>query len=345
MRMRRCRRLCPLLPMLAVAVAIAGCQTTTQTAERSNKLSLEMLRPNRPDYSQGALGVLLQGLIQAGIEASESEERVRRFEALRARAEGGDAAAQSELATMYLNCYGKGLCKTDRGQAAQWFEKAAEQGDGEAMFGAGLSYAACGTPKFPSEDCKADYAKAIPWLRQAAEHGHLRAQVLLGKYYADPTPEFVGMRAAFGIEPDLAEGARWHEMAAAQGHFASMLDLASIYERGPGGSPDYARAAEWYRAAAERNHEVAQFRLGEYYEKGRGVPEDASEAHFWYYLASLRLSRGTDALLADPEDTSMAGFIESEARMAGLKARKLSGGQAQEAERRARKWLQAHPAR
>ena len=59
------------------------------------------------------------------------------FEAIKARAESGNAEAQDKLARCYLD--GKGVAK-DEAKAALWFRKAADQGNADGQRGLGYCY-------------------------------------------------------------------------------------------------------------------------------------------------------------------------------------------------------------
>ncbi|WP_432760534.1 tetratricopeptide repeat protein [Neisseria lactamica] len=74
---------------------------------------------------------------------------------------------------MYAN--GQGVRQDDE-QAAQWFRKAAEQGNAKAQFNLGLMYA-------NGQGVRQDDAQAVQWFRKAAEQGFADAQYNLGVMY------------------------------------------------------------------------------------------------------------------------------------------------------------------
>ncbi|MDR2220610.1 MAG: sel1 repeat family protein [Methylobacillus sp.] len=76
----------------------------------------------------------------------------------RKAAEQGDAWAQNDLGTLYVNGLG---VPQDYAQAVQWFRKAAEQGEPRAMLNLGWNYGGLGVPE--------DYAQAAQWFRKAVE--------------------------------------------------------------------------------------------------------------------------------------------------------------------------------
>jgi hypothetical protein len=68
---------------------------------------------------------------------------------------------------------GRGV-KGDEAQAAQWFRKAAEQGDPQAQTALGLSYA-------EGHGMPVDKAEAVKWWRKAAKQGNKDAQNVLSQ--------------------------------------------------------------------------------------------------------------------------------------------------------------------
>lgn len=137
---------------------------------------------------------------------STTEEHVRRAFALTKErqfaeaaryyelaAEDGSALAQHNLATMYKN--GQGV-QTDIGRAIFWFEKAAEQGDVDALFNLALI---C--------DERDDLDQSFSWFARAAEAGSARAQYDLAVIY----------QTGKGRAPDLERAIYWYEQAANQG--------------------------------------------------------------------------------------------------------------------------------
>ncbi len=116
------------------------------------------------------LGLVASMLLLAGCGGSSE------FKSVRKRAEGGDAAAQLELAQMYM--YGKGT-KQDEAEARKWCEKAALKGlpVAQRIYGTMLRDA------YGSQF--RDIVKAREWLTKAAEQGDVEAKTELA---ATPLP-------------------------------------------------------------------------------------------------------------------------------------------------------------
>jgi TPR repeat protein len=89
---------------------------------------------------------------------------------------------------------------------------------------------------------------------------------------------------------------------------------------------DHAQAILWYRKAADQGVADAQYNLGVVYESGRGVPQDYAQAHMWFNLAAA----GGDATALKARD---------------MVASMMTPEQIAEAQKLAREWLAAHPAK
>jgi TPR repeat protein len=114
-------------------------------------------------------------------------------------AEQGDVSAQINLANMYA----KGLgAKKDRAQAMKWLEKAADQGNQEAMFDLGQLY---GTQY---GEIKADHELSLKWYLKAAEKGYANAQYAVGVKY------FKGE----GVTTDYVTAYAWMDVSMRNGY-------------------------------------------------------------------------------------------------------------------------------
>ncbi len=119
------------------------------------------------------------------------------LEAVRKKAEEGDAKAQVILGNMYLD--GRGV-EADGERAAQWFLKAAEQGNAEAQAALGGMYLfGMGVEK--------DVKQAFRWTSKAAERGDADSQCALGRMYA----------LGIGVAKDKNKAIEWYRKAAEQG--------------------------------------------------------------------------------------------------------------------------------
>jgi len=193
------------------------------------------------------------------IEYHRPDHQARVVEALKSKAEKGDAQAQYQLAKHYVS--GEGVAGNPT-NAFQWFLKAAEHGVAEAQCQLGVCYVqAVGTGK--------DFAASVPWFRKAADQGNVDAQYNLGLLYEN------GM----GVKQDLAEAAIWYQRAGEKGNILAQNSLGLICVNF---RKDYAEAAQWFRKAADQGNAPAQNSLGVLYLQGLGVKQDANEALKWF---------------------------------------------------------------
>lgn len=114
-----------------------------------------------------------------------------------ARAQAGDAKAQSTLAAMYY--HGRNVTQ-DYKQAFDWYTKAAEQGYADAQYNLGVAY-------INGQGVKRNYTQAAAWNTRAAEQGHIDAQYNLGGAYL----------GGQGVAQNNQQAYIWFSLAAANG--------------------------------------------------------------------------------------------------------------------------------
>jgi len=168
-------------------------------------------------------------LLQASTPETPKEQQI---EALRIRAESGDAKAEVQLGFAYAT--GDGI-KADETEAVKWFRKAAEKGDAAGEYSLGEMY-------LTGRGVAADVAEGVKWVRLSAEHGDPRGQTNLGAMY------LLGQ----GIPKDENEAAKWMRKAADQGFAAGQFGLGSMYAHGRGVPQDEEQAVKWYGKAADQ---------------------------------------------------------------------------------------------
>jgi TPR repeat protein len=97
----------------------------------------------------------------------------------------------------YLYFYGRGVAE-NYSRAKYWYEKAAENGDNNAMTTLAFLYEwGLSVPK--------DYAQAKYWYERAAKNGSKKAMENLSKYY----------KYGWGVDPDDDKANYWYEKAEA----------------------------------------------------------------------------------------------------------------------------------
>src|ERR1043165_9947716 len=125
------------------------------------------------------------------------------FNAIKTKAEKGDAKAQTELGQIYE--VGQGV-KQDYAEAVKWYRKAAEQDYDEAENLLGDMYAGgLGVPNHSEAELDKEAAN---WYRKAAEQGNAKAQSNLGGMY----------RFGHGVPQDYVEAYKWFNLAASSGN-------------------------------------------------------------------------------------------------------------------------------
>ncbi len=187
-------------------------------------------------------------------------------EAIKAKAEQGDAASQDALGLLYAG--GDGV-RQNLANATVWFKRAADQGYADAQFHLGLSYQL-------GRGVSKNITEALKWFELGAEQGQLDAQLSLGLVYANGRD----------VETDYAKANEWFRKAAVNGEISSSYYLGIAYQKGRGEAQDDVEAVKWFRKAAEGGHAQAQLALGVMYANGQGVPTDYNEAIRWLEKAA-----------------------------------------------------------
>lgn len=153
-----------------------------------------------------------------------------------------------------------------------------------------------------------DIVAAMPILRRGADGGHAAAQAMLAGIlaHADSDPEAAeyfrksaaqgnadgqfgyGNMLAIGqgTSKNVAEGRRWIEKAAAQGHVMAINEMAHAYISGDLDVPQEARqgpeALRWVKAAADNGYIAAMERMAAAYRAGDfGFGVDVKMAQQW----------------------------------------------------------------
>lgn len=157
----------------------------------------------------------------------------------------------------------------------------ARQGDAEAQWHVGMTYARLGVP-----------ARALPLLASAAGAGQARAAVLLGALCEEGR----------GKERNIEEAKRWYRLAAGQGEAGAMSALGRLMLEEK--QPEARNAAkQLFRRAAELGDPGGQYYLGwlltQPTEQGRGVAiADDAEAYAWFVKAARQGHVGAQLAVA-----------------------------------------------
>ena len=243
------------------AYSLAGQYLRGQGVEQSDAEAYSLFymaathekQPNA--YAQYQLGKLYRDGI--GTEVNLEESRL-----WYARAYTGFLAMEETMADdrLYyrlgsMNMSGTGTA-VDLERARHYFEKAAELGNADALYGLGKLYL---KPEFPDYDP----AKAVEYLEESAAKGNAFAKYQLGKLLCQG--ELMPKNIARGLP--LLE-----ELAENGVTFASYL-AGKVYLREEGWQ-DIKKAILYFRQAAEDGNSFAEYQLGRIYYFGNGVRVD-----------------------------------------------------------------------
>lgn len=167
--------------------------------------------------------------LSRGIEARRAAKTVgtsRVFNENKAKADAGDAPAQSKIGYCYYK--GEGVAR-DYEQAVYWFRKSADQGYPVAQHNLGYCY-------FAGEGVSRDYAQALFWFRRAADSGNHKSGTNIAHIY------FEGL----GVAKDYVQGLFWLHKAAKHGNPEAQFALGKRYEEGDGVGQDKVEAYAYY---------------------------------------------------------------------------------------------------
>ena len=187
-----------------------------------------------------------------GSVSTVSNEDISTFEGCKRVAMAGNAEAMYKLAMMYLN--GDNGAKKDSYAARDWFRRAADAGDAEAINMVGKCYAE-GIGGF------IDKQAALRWYKDAAEANSIDGMInLAGMYlYEDEnkSPE------------NYSEAVRYLYIAASLNNPEAMNMLGDCYRYGHGTYESIDEAFRWYQKAAEGGSVTAQETVDELLAEGK----------------------------------------------------------------------------
>ena len=246
----------------------------------------------------------------------EGERLARRQEAvglLRQASRQGHRASQVALAEV--------LADEASGEALEWLEEAADQGDRHAC------YALAGWHRSGRCGCRGGERSTRHWTARAAALGHAAAQ------YEE------GERLHSGGACGSSAAAVWFARSACGGDARGQCNIGVMLSLGLAGFPwDPLAARRWFAAAAEQDNARAAYNLALLHGRGEGGPRDACEAVTWCArAASLGLEEAGAALplfqadLAEATDSHLAAATDSHLAAATdshLAAATDSGGRA-----------------
>lgn len=159
--------------------------------------------------------------------------------------------------------------RQDSGTALEWYQKAAELGDAEAMFRIGEAF-------YYGNGVEQNYNTAMEWFLKAAENGYSGAIVWVGYLYAQGR----------GVEQDYQTALEWYLKASEAGSASAMYYIGNLYKMGNAVEQNYNTALEWYQKGAELGNTLCMVGIGNFYATGKGVEKNVETALQWYLKAA-----------------------------------------------------------
>lgn len=145
----------------------------------------------------------------------------------------------------------------DYQHALKEYEQAAQAGDPNGQFNAGLIYQ-------EGKGLPVDLAKASDLYMHAAQQGHTQAMVQLADIYLN--------------SHDYEKALAWYKEAADRDDRNALYHLGLLSETGVATKLDYPDAVKYYQQAADKGNANAKLALARMYQYGLGVNKDVQEA-------------------------------------------------------------------
>lgn len=257
---------------------------------------------------------------------SHSDEDCARAFALAQKADKDNAEIQYIIGQCYR--YGDGVGE-DCLKAMQWYRKAAEQGNVDALFEIGDLYAENISDPFYEGFDETSSDDFIKWLSLALKSESPKARIGFAKVYVNCVyccnhPE-LGLEKKVNKATDLV----LIRIAANGGYSEAQYRLGLCYESGDGVPQDYVEALRWYHKATENGSEYYYAgKLGEVYKKGLGVEKNYDEAIKWYHKA-VESSEIGETIMNLAEVYELAGRHQDSVRWYREAAEKIGNSYAQ----------------
>ena len=213
----------------------------------------------------------LARLLFLGPEGVPKDEEKARF-LLRTSAEAGYAPAQAQLGGAVESLAVRSEEKAQIIEAREWYEKAAAQGQPDAMLALARFYdGGLGGLEVSAE-------KAFESCFRATKAGSVVAMNEMGVRY----------QKGAGIRQDNVAAIGWFTLAAQHGLPAALVNLGNCYEVGNGVRQDFDMAGRNYAAGAKLNFGPAEFLLGQMIEQGKGTAPNLAHAYVLYTRAGAQ---------------------------------------------------------
>lgn len=243
------------------------------------------------------------------------------------RAKAGDVHAMTMLGELYSNGLG---VKRDFDKAVEWYRKAVDGGDREAMLALAMmrlggyggsdkqeavkllaSSAKLGEPKaaynlallyLGGQVLPQDVKRAAELMRLSADAGNAEAQYALATFYKEGT----------GVEKNMESAVRLLQAAALADNVDAEVEYAIALFNGTGTPRNQPAAVALLRKAARQGSPIAQNRLALVLVNGMGAPVDKVEGFKWHLVAKTA-GKGDPGLDQEMANLSLDDRAKAEA--------------------------------
>ncbi len=181
-------------------------------------------------------------------------------------AEQGDANAMARLGIYH---YAGKHVETNLETAMKWFERAAKLNQADALYYLGECY-------FSGKGVERDTSRAVALLTRAHDQGSGKASDMLGTCYAKGE----------GVAQDHQRARELYEESIRRGATSAFGNLGVLYLQDLGLERDEAKAFELFQRGAEANAPNAMVLLALSHERGVGTPENPELAQECYVKAA-----------------------------------------------------------
>ena len=176
-----------------------------------------------------------------------------------------DNEAQFRLGTMFFNGRPEIGLLPDYEQALEWYEKAAEGGNGHAENNLGMMY-------YLGLGVGQNYELAFSWFQKASARKDVNAISSMGNCYYNGR----------GVEKDYVKAAECYSKAANLGYAHSQGTLGMMYMEGKGVEQNYTKAVYWMKKCCKNGFRGYYSNLADCYRKGLGLDKDEKKAFELY---------------------------------------------------------------
>ena len=180
----------------------------------------------------GAFSLYYLGLATMRGECGLEEDDAKAASFIRRAAEGGITGAERDYGQLLEEGIG---VERDIAEALRWYERAAEHGDGYALWRLGIAHVEGGPGR------AVDPVRAVDYFRDAIEAGNGDALVSMAVMYASGS----------GVDQDLGQALAYYRRGADAGEAHAYRGLALMALRGEGMAPDPELARLHYEKAIE----------------------------------------------------------------------------------------------